>query len=359
MKVALLRGASTSFGGQPLAASRLVSLLRPEVELLPIWLDAPDGQGRVEPAGGGLLLAPPRGPGGMGWLAEKLRGLDVEAYHLHGVFEYPLACLTLDRPLVVSFRGSDLNLSVFRRPDELELLLRKARVVTFMNPVQERLARRLFEVSGDTMLVPNHVPEMEIEPAPLFWPRPIFASVAEFRRLTGLDLLLQAFVALGRGTLLLIGPFHPQEASYYDEWVERIPGIVRTGAVSSRRVRELLAGSDLAVFPSVSEGMPNKVMEAMATGTPVLVSDVAGNSQLVDDGRQGRLFPSRDAEALRRVMAEMAGASPEQRQLWVDSARARIRDEFSAEHERAGWLECYRRAGLRAATASCRSGQLR
>jgi glycosyltransferase involved in cell wall biosynthesis len=329
-----------------LAAGRLARLLRDHVDLLPVWLDAPTPSGRSEPHAEGLALAPPQGPGGLPWLARQLGRLEVDAYHLHGVFEYPLACLQMDAPVMASFRGSDLSLGVYRRPAELEMLLEKARVVTFMNEAQEKLARRLFPVSGQTMIVPNHVDDMQVVPATLDLPRPIIGCVAEFRRVTGLDLLLGAFVKLGRGTMLLVGPFHPNDAGYYSDWIDKLRGVHRTGAVSPQRVRELMAACDLMVFPSVSEGMPNKVLEAMATGTPVLVSDIAGNRQLVEDHQHGRLFTSRDSDHLHQVMLEMCQAPEQERQGWTESARLRVKEEFNAANELAGWLHCYRLAGI-------------
>jgi glycosyltransferase involved in cell wall biosynthesis len=107
-----------------------------------------------------------------------------------------------------------------------------------------------------------------------------------------------------------------------------------------------MAACDLMVFPSVSEGMPNKVLEAMATGTPVLVSDIAGNRQLVEDHQHGRLFTSRDSDHLHQVMLEMCQAPEQERQGWTESARLRVKEEFNAANELAGWLHCYRLAGI-------------
>jgi glycosyltransferase involved in cell wall biosynthesis len=324
----------------------MLGLLRERVDVVPVWLEPPAAQPLCESRDGGWRLVPPSGRTALPWLADRLAGLSVDAVHLHGVFESPRACLGLPHPLVVSFRGSDLSLGVFRHCETLGALLEQARVSTYMNETQLRLARRLFALRGPTLVVPNSLAELKVEPARLPLPEPIIGCVAEFRRVTGLDVLLRAFSALGQGTLLLVGPFHPLEASYYTRWIDRLPAVHRTGAVSPVRVRELMAGCDVLVFPSVSEGMPNKVLEAMSSGVPVVASDVAGNRQLIEDGVNGRLFGSRDdahlLEVLREVLQEPASA----RESWARQARQRLAHEHSPEVELQGWLHCYRAAGL-------------
>jgi glycosyltransferase involved in cell wall biosynthesis len=63
-------------------------------------------------------------------------------------------------------------------------------------------------------------------------------------------------------------------------------------------VPELLRVMDIFVLPSINEGISNTILEAMASGLPVLASDTGGNSELVDHGRTGMLFPVRDSETL-------------------------------------------------------------
>ena len=78
-------------------------------------------------------------------------------------------------------------------------------------------------------------------------------------------------------------------------------------------VRELLCSSDVAVTASRSEGLPFNVMEAMQCALPVIASDVKGNTDLVQDGVTGLLFPFNDeavfARCVKRLMEERATAA--------------------------------------------------
>ncbi len=96
-------------------------------------------------------------------------------------------------------------------------------------------------------------------------------------------------------------------------------------------VVELLQAADLFVLSSVREGMPNAVMEAMATGLAVVGTDVPGVRELVQPGRTGWAVPTRDPAALAGAIIA-AIADPVARAAYGRAARARVEAEY--EHER-------------------------
>jgi L-malate glycosyltransferase len=70
-------------------------------------------------------------------------------------------------------------------------------------------------------------------------------------------------------------------------------------------VAEILACCDIAVLPSLAEGLPNALLEYMAASLPVIVSDIGGNAELVDDGVTGLLVPPRDSDALSAALLQL------------------------------------------------------
>ena len=86
-----------------------------------------------------------------------------------------------------------------------------------------------------------------------------------------------------------------------------------TGQV--RDVAERLRRLDVVARPSTTEGLPLAVLEAMATGCPVLVSDVAGNREIVSDGRNGVVFPVGDSAKLSQALSRLARDRAEIRRL--------------------------------------------
>jgi glycosyltransferase involved in cell wall biosynthesis len=68
---------------------------------------------------------------------------------------------------------------------------------------------------------------------------------------------------------------------------------------------DLFRQADLFVLPSEREGMPLVLLEAMAMGLPTVATDIAGNRDVVIDGKNGRLVPLNDAAAMRRALLEL------------------------------------------------------
>ncbi|HET9467920.1 MAG TPA: glycosyltransferase [Vicinamibacterales bacterium] len=83
------------------------------------------------------------------------------------------------------------------------------------------------------------------------------------------------------------------------------------GVVPHHEVPTLLAAADVAAAPSVHDdagnvdGLPNTVMEIMASGTPLVATHAGGIGAVATDGRTARLVPERDASALAAAIAEL------------------------------------------------------
>lgn len=92
--------------------------------------------------------------------------------------------------------------------------------------------------------------------------------------------------------------------------------------------RPYYANADCVVLPSYHEGMSNVLLEAAATGRPVITSDIHGCKEAVDDGKTGLLCALKDADDLYKKMLQIAQATREAREAIGKAARAKMEQEF-------------------------------
>jgi sugar transferase (PEP-CTERM/EpsH1 system associated) len=93
-------------------------------------------------------------------------------------------------------------------------------------------------------------------------------------------------------------------------------------------VAGLLREMDVFVLPSLAEGISNTVLEAMASGLPVIATRTGGNPELVEEGVNGYLFPVGDAHALAAQLAELV-ADAATRTAMGEQSRARVDARFN------------------------------
>lgn len=104
---------------------------------------------------------------------------------------------------------------------------------------------------------------------------------------------------------------------------------------TTQNISKALLEADLFIFPSLYEGFPNALCEAMAHGLPVIVSNCSGNVDVVRDGVDGRLFPIGDVEALTTIALEIIEDSKLQKALAREAQE--ISSRFSTEHIYEQW----------------------
>lgn len=146
-----------------------------------------------------------------------------------------------------------------------------------------------------------------------------------------LTLLRAAEELSARGSwlrVLLVGD--GPERARLEAFVNERPGLRNrvTFAGASANVPELLNAMDVFVLPSISEGMSNTLLEAMATGLPVIATNVGGTPEVVEDGVQGNLFAPRDVKALAEHLGRLSGPLS-LRQNFGAAARRRAVERFS------------------------------
>lgn len=134
--------------------------------------------------------------------------------------------------------------------------------------------------------------------------------VGRLRIRKGVEVLLHAIHHLQRRfpeqRLLVVGSGeHRQRLERVVDGLTLTSCVEFLGACEPERIPELMARARALVVPSVYEGMPLVILEAMAAGLPVVASRVSGIPEVVKDGESGWLVPPEDVEALAAVLREI------------------------------------------------------
>ena len=137
-----------------------------------------------------------------------------------------------------------------------------------------------------------------------------FVFVGRIVKDKGINELVAAFKRLQarepKTRLILVGeyedaldPITPEARKEIDD----NPCILAVG--KQKDVRPWLAASDALVFPSYREGFPNVVIEAGAMGLPSIVTDINGSREIIQDGVNGLIVPSKNEDALLKKMERL------------------------------------------------------
>jgi glycosyltransferase involved in cell wall biosynthesis len=282
------------------------------------------------------------------WRAIDSAVAEADIVHMHSLYLFHdwagwRACRRFGAPFVLRPHGS-MDPYIWnrhrRRKSVVEWLfmnrvLRDAAALHFTTAEEERLAQP-FAQATPGVVVPNGVRLDDFSTVPrdgrfrdLFGTNGPIRLVLFLGRLNfkkGLDLLADAFAALVKrdpmARLLIAGP---------DDGMEQVTRakLQALGVIEKVRFVGLLRGddvlaaygdADLFVLPSYSENFGNAVVEAMATGTPVLISDQVNIHQEISDAGAGRVVAC-DIGQIAEAMAEML-ADPDELSARGQAARA-------------------------------------
>lgn len=165
-----------------------------------------------------------------------------------------------------------------------------------------------------------------------------FVFVGRIVRDKGINELVAAFDKLHKEhpevRLVLVGDREGNLDPVAPETIDRInrgDGIEAVGKQSD--VRPFYAQADALVFPSYREGFPNVVIEAGAMGLPSIVTDINGSREIIIDGQNGIIVPSKNEEALYQAMKHFL-EHPEEVAEMAAKARPLIASRYEQSYVR-------------------------
>jgi glycosyltransferase involved in cell wall biosynthesis len=175
-------------------------------------------------------------------------------------------------------------------------------------------------------------------------PRPRVIFTGRLHPQKNLPLLLTAWSLVAQKSaahLLLVGP-GPDRRQLTD--LSASMGVADrvhfVGSVSNPA--DYLRAADVFVLPSVAEGMSNSLLEAMATALPCVVSGIGGNTDLIADGKNGRVVSDTVPESWSKVLLELLEEPAARKQLGA-AARRDIDEHYALSIVVDRYVELYRR----------------
>ena len=275
----------------------------------------------------------------------------------------------LNVPSVVSARGNDLERAVFDPSRAAHILysLQHASAVTTNANELARKAQALVP-NLEVTVIPNGVDTEHFKPLPrnnalaeslslinggkLEETSRVIGFAGELREKKGLRSLLSAYARVTQkdpATLLIVGDVRVgEDRQIFEEFKRSNPQarIVVTGFVSTNDLPAYYALMDIFVQPSLRDGLPNALLEAMACEIPVIATAVGGIVDVVLDCRNGRFVSTNNVDELADAIDELLKNETLRKKLG-GAGRQTIKDRFTLQSELDGNLAVYDGLGLK------------
>lgn len=284
----------------------------------------------------------------------------------------------LGLPSVVSIRGNDIERATFdpSKFSHVMYALQNADAVTTNATVLAKKAKAFVE--REIRVIPNGIDTDRFKPmeknemlaeaigvdvdsgnllsgigeqAPRFH-NYVIGFVGELREKKGLATLLSSYAQLAKKmqvSLLVVGEIrdgddHKLFTDFRESNLEH--RIIVTGHVPHKDLPSYYSLMDVFVHPSLRDGMPNAVLEAMACGKSVIATPVGGVLDVLEDGVNGFFVNVNDTQGLAEKMAEVL-SQPEKREAIGRSAREAVLSHYTLEKELQANLQIYQSLGVK------------
>ncbi len=241
-------------------------------------------------------------------------------------------------PYVVSLRGGDVpgfrpyDFRVYHKiaAPLLRMIWHNASAVVANSKGLHDLASA-FDSTVEIPIIPNGVDLGKFSAPERDWSSPRILSVGRVVYQKGFDLALRALADLKdlewQWSIAGDGPQMPVLQTMVEE--HGLQNRIRfLGWLTADQLKEQYHAANLFLFPSRHEGMPNAVLEAMASGLPVVATKIAGSEELVVNGETGALVPAEDVESLRESLKPLL-VGAQMREQMGRAARQRVESSFS------------------------------
>jgi glycosyltransferase involved in cell wall biosynthesis len=274
-------------------------------------------------------------------VAERLRGCGVSGVHAYFAHTPGEIAMTAADLLGLPF-GFSVHARDVRKADPIALSQRAARA-TCVIACNVDVARDVRRVGGMAHLVPHGVDlsRFQVMPGPVDRPLRLLA-IGRLVEKKGLDVLIGAVARCADATLRIIGDGPLRQS--LDDQIRALGAGDRIALAGARTHAELpseYAASHAVAVPSVvdasgdRDGLPNVVLEAMASGRAVIGTEVGAITSAVRQGETGLVVPPRNVEALAAAIVALA-AQPR----WRAELGARGRRVVEQEYD---MRQCARR----------------
>jgi glycosyltransferase involved in cell wall biosynthesis len=324
------------WAGAEVATFHLIRALhaRPDVEVRAVLLNPGELARRLSAGSVPVRIEPERGRSFVSLARAVRRQLaDVDLVHAHRYKEDLLATLS-GRPWVATQHGlpepfhglAALRMAVYGRLDRLAQRASARTVVAVSREVEAHVAAVVGRARAVRVWNGIQDPWDRVRPEPwLRRPRRV-GVVARLFPVKAVALAIQAAAACAGLELEIVGEGPERQALERQIAAARAAERIRLVGFEADPLPRL-AGWRALLVPSLREGNPVSVLEALALGTPVLAADLPGVAEILD-GRGGWIEPDRDPAAWARRLAEVtrdecAGAATSA------AARARFLESFT------------------------------
>ncbi len=260
-------------------------------------------------------------------------------------------------PVINSIRGSDLHKHIFDPQQYAQLCwcLEKSSWLTFVSrDLFRRAAVLVSNLSDKSSVFWNSIQPIDFEnlPTPALVSNCrgiVIASVGRFRDKKGLEYLLDACAQLSAEnielTLLLVGDFVAREREYWEHQLNHsriAERIIVTGVLGRSEVMGYLPHIDIFAIPSLHDGCPNAMLEAMLASLAIVGTSVDAIGEILTDGVDGLVVNPGSSQELALVLRRLA-RSPQLRQELGKAARKKVLEQLAPAVEQQNWAKVYQR----------------